>query len=312
MPQNVLMDAAISSVRSFNRFFTKYVGALNNDFLDTGMTLAEARILFEIAHRQPCFADDLQQQLDLDAGFLSRVLGRFERREWIKRFPHPEDRRRRGIRLSTKGLSKFRQLDDRQRKVIEQNLQRLDGAARNRLTSALDAARGLLEGRELASFTLRTFRAGDMGLIASRQSILYRERYGWDSGIEVNVGEVTAAFLRNFKPGREQCWVAEVDGEIGGSVFLTDEGSGASRLRLLYVEPAFQGRGMGSALVESCLGFARSVGYGRMTLWTQSILEGARHIYAKHGFRMIEEKEHSMFGVPLRGETWELDLTHAA
>ena len=303
------MDAAISSVRTFNRFFTKYVGALNHDFLDTGMTLAEARVLFEIAHRQPCFADDLQQHLDLDAGFLSRVLGRFERRGWIKRVPHPDDQRRRGIRLSSKGLSKFRQLDGRQRAVIEQNLQRLDGPARHRLTGALDAARGLLEGRELPAFTVRTFRAGDMGLIACRQSLLYRERYGWNSGIEVNVGEVTAAFLRNFKPGREQCWVAEVDGQVGGSVFLTDEGGGASRLRLLYVEPAFQGRGIGGALVESCLTFARSVGYARMTLWTQSILEGARHIYAKHGFRIVDEKDHSMFGVPLRGETWELDLT---
>jgi len=306
------MDAAIGSMRCLNRFFTKYVGALDNDFLDTGMTLAEARILFEVAHQEPCFADDLQRQLDLDAGFLSRVLGRFEDRGWIRRVRNQDDRRRRAIRLSLKGRSKFERLDQRQREVIQQNLERFDGPARHRLTAALDAARGLLENQELPAFTVRTFRAGDMGLIASRQSILYRERYGWSSGIEVNVGEVTTAFLRNFKPGREQCWVAEVDGQIAGSVFLTDEGRQVSRLRLLYVEPSFQGRGIGGTLVESCLTFARSVGYASMTLWTQSILEGARHIYAKHGFRIVEEKDHSLFGVALRGETWMLDLTQAA
>jgi GNAT superfamily N-acetyltransferase len=147
-----------------------------------------------------------------------------------------------------------------------------------------------------------------MGLIASRQSILYQERYGWNKNIEVNEGEVTTAFLRNFKPGREQCWVAEVDGELAGSVFLTDESGGLSRLRLLYVEPAFQGRGIGDALVSACVAFARSAGYTRVTLWTHSILESARRIYARHGFEIVEASVHSTFGKPLEGETWELRL----
>jgi GNAT superfamily N-acetyltransferase len=147
-----------------------------------------------------------------------------------------------------------------------------------------------------------------MGLIASRQSILYREHYGWDAGIEVNVGEVTTAFLRDFKPGREQCWVAEIDGQIAGSIFLTDEGDLLSRLRLLYVEPAFQARGIGETLVSTCIAFARSVGYKRITLWTHSILEGARRIYARHGFRIVDTSEHTLFGIPLLGETWMLDL----
>lgn len=306
------MEQAIAAVRRFNRFFTKYVGALQNDFLDSGMTLAEARVLFEIAQVERCFADEIQGKLGLDAGFLSRVLSRFERRGWIRRARLEGDGRRRSIQLSAEGRSRFEQLDQRQREVVRSGLQRLDKFAQDRLVAALDAARDLLDAKESASFHIRTFRSGDMGLIASRQSILYRERYGWSSGIEVNEGEVTTAFLRNFKPGREQCWVAEIDGRIAGSVFLTDEGDGVSRLRLLYVEPVFQGRGIGDALVSTCIAFARSVGYRRVTLWTHSILEGARRIYARYGFRIVEEKDHSLFGVVLHGETWVLELSQNA
>jgi GNAT superfamily N-acetyltransferase len=157
-------------------------------------------------------------------------------------------------------------------------------------------------------FSIRPFRTGDMGMIASRQSILYREVYGWNANIEINEGEVTTAFLRGFKPGREQCWIAEVDGAMAGSIFLTDETGGLSRLRLLYVEPCFQGRGIGGALVSTCIAFARSVGYARITLWTHSILENARHLYARHGFQLVETREHDLFGPLLTGETWELQL----
>jgi DNA-binding MarR family transcriptional regulator/GNAT superfamily N-acetyltransferase len=302
------MDEAVAAVRRFNRFFTAFVGALDNDFLETGMTLAEARILFEIAQSQECFADDVQRILNLDAGFVSRVLRRFEGRQWIRRVRLNADGRRRSILLTAQGRRQFERVDRRQREVVEQNLSRLDGPARRRLTAALGAARDLLEARELPAFEIRPFRAGDMGLIASRQSVLYRERYGWNEAIEVNIGEVATNFLRNFKPVRERCWVAEVDGQMAGSVFLTDEGHDLSRLRLLYVEPTFQGRGIGDALVSGCISFARSVGYRRMTLWTHTILDSARRIYARHGFSIADTSEHSLFGVPLMGETWTLEL----
>jgi DNA-binding MarR family transcriptional regulator/predicted GNAT family acetyltransferase len=302
------MDDAVASVRRFNRFYTAFVGALDSDFLKTGMTLAEARILFEIAQSKQCFADDVQGTLDLDAGFVSRVLRRFEGRRWIRRARLNSDGRRRLIQLTAEGRRQFEQLDARQRDVVEQNLRRLDGPARRRLTVALEAARDLLEAKEPPAFEIRPFRVGDMGLIASRQSILYREQYGWNRGIEVHEGDVTTNFLRNFKPDREQCWIAEVDGQIAGSIFLTDEGDSVSRLRLLYVEPMFQGRGIGDALVSSCIAFARSVGYERITLWTHTILESVRRIYARHGFRIVDTNEHRQFGIPLNGETWVLDL----
>ena len=305
------MDDAISAVRRFNRFFTRFVGALDADFLDSGMSLAEARILFEIAHRQPCFAADLQAELDLDAGFVSRVLRRFEGRGWIARKRLDNDARRRSIELTKPGRAQFRKLDSRQRREVEATLRRLGKPDRLRLMAALKSAEHLLQAKKTREFVIRPFRAGDMGLIASRQSVLYREELGWSVNIEINEGEVTTGFLRNFKPGREQCWVAESDGCMAGSIFLTDEGSGLSRLRLLYVEPAFQGRGIGDALVSTCVAFARSVGYDRVTLWTHSILGPARRIYARHGFRIVDASEHTHFGEPLLGETWELDLRAA-
>jgi GNAT superfamily N-acetyltransferase len=191
---------------------------------------------------------------------------------------------------------------------VAEILDRLTPYEQNDLAAALNTSRILLAGPEDRSFRLRTFRAGDMGRIASRQSLLYQAAFGWGSGIEVTEGEVTSAFLRNFKPGREQCWIAEIDGVMAGSIFLTDEGEGLSRLRLLYVEPFAQGRGIGNALVSECVAFARSVGYDAITLWTHSILESARRIYAAHGFHLESVEMHSTFGSPLQGETWRLQL----
>jgi GNAT superfamily N-acetyltransferase len=195
---------------------------------------------------------------------------------------------------------------------VETALARLDEPDRDRLSAALSTAQQLLEGERSNGYSIRTFRPGDMGLVVSRQTVLYHEAYGWNSGIEVNEAEVTANFLKGFKPGREQCWIAEVDGQMAGSIFVTDEGDGLSRLRLLYVEPWAQGLGLGSALVRTCLAFARHVGYARMTLWTHSILEAARRIYAREGFRLVSTEDHDTFGPTLTGETWELDLRAGA
>jgi DNA-binding MarR family transcriptional regulator/GNAT superfamily N-acetyltransferase len=302
------MDQDVQALRQFNRFFTQMVGALDANFLDSGMSLAEARVLLEIATHEPCFADGIQKALDLDGGFLSRVLRRFEARGWVRRDRLDGDARRRTIRLLPAGRSAFEALDQRQRREVEKILAPLSEGDRQRLVSALTTALQLMGGGAASSFRLRTFRPGDMGLIVSRQTVLYHTSYGWGNGIEINEAEVVTAFLRNFKPGREQCWVAEVDGQMAGSIFLTDEGDGLSRLRLLYVEPAFQGRGIGDALVSTCIAFAREAGYARMTLWTHSILESARRIYARHGFRIVHQEEHASFGPTLMGETWELAL----
>ncbi len=164
---------------------------------------------------------------------------------------------------------------------------------------------------EAGVVAIRTFRAGDMGMICARQAILYAETQGWGRGLEINLGEVTTEFLRRFRPGREQCWVAELDGAMAGAVFLTDEGGGLARLRLLYVEPWCHKRGVGSLLVRTCLDFARAAGYASITLWTHTVLAPARRIYAAHGFTLVHTGTHETFGKPVQGETWRLNLQDA-
>jgi len=302
------MEDAIATVRGFNRFYTRFVGALNARFLGSDLSLAETRLLFEIAHRAPLLATDLQSSLDMDAGFVSRVLGRFEARGWIERTRGEGDARQRSIALTTAGRVAFAEIDGRQRAEVEAVLDRLGPTHQADLCALLRSTQSLLDDKAKRAFTLRTFRAGDMGMIAARQSILYRNVYGWGPQIEVLEGEVTTAFLRDFKPGREQCWVAEVGGMMAGSIFLTDEGDGLSRLRLLYVEPFARGLGIGNRLVETCLSFARDVGYSAMTLWTHTVLESARRIYAAHGFRIVESHTHEEFGKPVQSETWRIEL----
>jgi DNA-binding MarR family transcriptional regulator/GNAT superfamily N-acetyltransferase len=304
------MDDAIQAVRGFNRFFTRFVGALDADFLGTGMSLAEARLLFEIARAEAPVAADLQKALEMDAGFVSRVLARFEARGWIMRGSAP-DGRRRPIQLTPEGRSTFETLDARQQAAVVRSLELLSAAERADLVAALTSARALLDPAPGRRFSLRPFRCGDIGMIAARQAMLYRDVYGWGVGIEINIAESSTAFLRHFKPGREQCWVAEVDGRLAGSVFITDEGDGLSRLRLLYVEPFARGLGIGRALVETCVGFAREVGYERMTLWTHTVLESARRIYAGNGFTIVDVHTHEEFGAPIQSETWELNLRNA-
>jgi DNA-binding MarR family transcriptional regulator/GNAT superfamily N-acetyltransferase len=302
------MDEAIETIRRFNRFYTRFTGVLNARFLGSDLSLAEARILFEIIHSDSPLASDLQARLGMDAGFVSRVLSRFEARGWLVRTRNSEDARQRAIAVTPAGRAIFRQIDERQHDAVVAILNRLGPADRDDLVSALRLAQTLLEPQPDRAFTIRTFRPGDMGMIAARQSILYREVYDWGPQIEVIAGEVTTNFIRDFKPGREQCWIAEVNGIMAGSIFLTDEGDGMSRLRLLYVEPFARGLGIGNALVETCLRFAREVGYSTMTLWTHTILASARRIYAAHGFECVESHFHDDFGAQIQSETWELDL----
>jgi DNA-binding MarR family transcriptional regulator/N-acetylglutamate synthase-like GNAT family acetyltransferase len=302
------MEDAIAAVRRFNRFYTRLVGALDAHFLGTSLTLPEARVLFEIAHDVDPMAARLKTALGMDAGFLSRVLARFEKRGWIVR-GRGDDARRRPITLTDAGRAVFDDLDRRQHDAVAARLERLAPAQQDELVRALGQATALLDPAPDRTFRIRPFAAGDVGLIASRQSVLYRDVYGWGFGIEVNIAESSAAFLKNFKPGREQCWVAEVGGALAGSVFLTDEGGGLCRLRLLYVEAFARGRGVGAALVETCIAFAREIGYREMTLWTHTVLESARRIYAANGFEIVDIHTHTEFGEPVQSETWRLDLT---
>ncbi|WP_454798334.1 bifunctional helix-turn-helix transcriptional regulator/GNAT family N-acetyltransferase [Novosphingobium lindaniclasticum] len=306
------MDKTIETVRTFNRFFTRHVGAIDERFLGTETNLPEARLLFEIARREPVLANQLQDALRLDRGYLSRMLGRFEERGWIARHRTEADARARPISLTASGRAAFDLIDEKQRSAIGEDLERLSTMEQGDLAVALSHARLLLDDKAADTFTIRPFRTGEVSQIAARQSVLYAQSHGWKHQFESLVVDTAAAFLRNFKPGREQCWVADIDGVMAGAVFLTDEGNGIARLRLLHVEPFARRRGIGDALVRGCIGFAREKGYSRINLWTQTSLESARRIYARLGFTCISTEVHHEFGEPVQGEAWMLELANPA
>ena len=300
------MDDAVAAVRAFNRFHTRSVGALGAHFLDSDLTLTEARLLYEIATRAAPLAAELRAELGLDAGYVSRMLRRFETKGWIAR-GRGEDARARPIALTAAGRAAFARLDERTRADVARRIEALGEGDRATLVAALAAVTGLLSGGE-APWRIRTFRTGDLAAIASRQSILY-EPYGWGRPMEILQSEVTAAFLRDFKPGREQCWIAERAGLMAGAVLLVDAGGNVGQLRLLHVEPWARGQGIGGALVAACVRFAREAGYDLVRLWTHTVLASARRIYEAEGFRIVSTQVHHEFGKAEQGEIWELALT---
>jgi len=299
------MDQAIAAVRAFTRFYTRFVGALDAHYLDSDLSLAEARLLYEIANREAPLAAELQAGLGLDAGYVSRILRRFQAAGWIER-GRGADARRRPISLTAEGRRTFDALDKRSRAQVGERIEALGEADRATLVGALGAAGALLGGGD-APWHIRTFRAGDLAMIAARQSILY-ESYGWGRPMEILQGEITTAFLKDFKPGREQCWIAERGGTMAGAVMLVDAGDNVGQLRLLHVEPWARGLGIGGALVAECVGFARAAGYDVVRLWTHTVLVSARRIYEAAGFRIVATEVHHGFGKAEQGETWELVL----
>jgi DNA-binding MarR family transcriptional regulator/N-acetylglutamate synthase-like GNAT family acetyltransferase len=300
----------VAAVRAFNRFYTRRIGALDEAHLDAGFSLGEARVLYELGQVEGLTAKRLCEVLGLDGGYLSRILGRFEASGLIERRPHLTDGRSTSLHLTSTGREAYATLDARSQAWIGELLSPLDEEGRGRLSAALRSVRGLLEGGGLADqVTLRRQRPGDMGWIVERHGALYAAEHGWGPRFEALVGRVCADFLQDFDAERERCWIAERDGVRLGCVFLTRGDEPAlAKLRMLLVEPAARRLGLGARLVGECVAFARERGYGELRLWTQSVLEPARRIYAAKGFRLAAAEPHALWGVPLTGETWSLKL----
>jgi DNA-binding MarR family transcriptional regulator/N-acetylglutamate synthase-like GNAT family acetyltransferase len=304
------MKTRIEAVRRFNRFFTRRIGVLREGLLHTPYTLTEARILFEIAHRDEPTATELSRELGLDAGYLSRMLARLERRGLIEKVRSKSDARRRLLSLTPAGTEAFSLLDVRSREEVAEMLEGLSEEEQRRLLEAMRTIESVLErGLKYSEpFFLRTHEPGDMGWVVHRHGVLYAREYGWDERFEALVAKIAADFIDDYDPARERCWIAEMNGETVGCVFVVKAGDTIAKLRLLLVEPEARGLGLGARLVEECIRFARRCGYRTLTLWTNSVLEAARHIYEEKGFVLVEEKEHRSFGKDLVGQTWELAL----
>jgi DNA-binding MarR family transcriptional regulator/N-acetylglutamate synthase-like GNAT family acetyltransferase len=303
-------DEQIEKVRSFNRFYTRHIGLLTEGLLESPFSLTEARVLYELAHRGPVTAADLGRELGLDAGYLSRLVKRFDAQGLIQRSPSSSDKRQFLLSLADKGLAAFAPLNQASANQVAAMLSGLSVSERERLVQAMTTVERLVGG-DLGTdlpYILRSHRPGDIGWIAHRQGLLYAQEYGWDQTFEALVAEIAAAFVRNFDPQWERCWIAERAGEVVGSVFLVRHSAEVAKLRLLYVEPSARGLGLGRRLVDECIGFARAKGYRTLTLWTNDVLVAARSIYQATGFRLVKEEAHHSFGKDLVGQTWDLDL----
>ncbi len=305
------LDNRVAIVRRFSRFYTRKIGVLHEGLLGSPLSLAEGRVIWELAQHVRATASELAAELGLDSGYLSRILAGFEGRGLIERRPSERDGRRVVIALSEAGQALYATIDAHSREAVAAMLGELDGADQGRLVAALDTAeRVLAPGRKGGgpAYILRPHQPGDIGWIIHRHGALYAEEYGLDVTFEALVARIAAGFIENFDAARERCWIAECQGAVAGAVLLVKESEEVAKLRLLYVEPGARGLGIGSRLVAECIRFARERRYRKITLWTNDVLVSARHIYQAAGFRLVREEPHRSFGRDLVGQVWELPL----
>lgn len=302
----------VERMREFNRRWTQVLGLLDQGLLKTEYSLAEARVLFELAQRDSWERLQLRDRLGMDASFLTRVLGRLEDSGLVTSTRSESDGRALDVALTDAGRGAFAVLNDRSSEQIEDLLSPLTEEQRSTLVEAMTVISHLAgpphDGCEIG---LRGARPGDLGWVVSRHGAVYFDEFGWDTDFEALVARIVTDYHTGFKPGRENAWIAEVDGARAGCVFCCESDPDTAQLRILLVEPWARGLGIGARLVDECVTFARSAGYSKMVLWTNDVLAAARRIYEAAGFELVDEEEHRSFGHDLVGQNWELDLRAA-
>jgi DNA-binding MarR family transcriptional regulator/GNAT superfamily N-acetyltransferase len=306
---------SITAVRQFNRFYTRQIGVLRKTYLDSPYSLGEMRVLYELAHADELTASDIARALDLDAGYLSRLLRNFEKRGLISRKTSKKDGRQSHLALTARGHKLFAPMEERSQRDASAMLDRLKPSQQAQIVAAMTSIETLLtNGQAVKSnakprYTLRQPRAGDFGWVISRHAELYLREYGWGEPFEGLCAQIVADFVNNFDAKCERCWMAELGGANVGCVMLVkDDQPGVARVRLLLVDPKARGLGLGAQLVDECVRFARSVGYTKITLWTHSVLSAARHVYEKAGFTLTSSEPRHSWGKDVVAEFWDLDL----
>ncbi len=299
----------ISAIRDFNRLYTRQLGLLDRGFLGSKLTLTEARVLYELAQRTDVTASEIAALLNLDMGYLSRILAKFRRRGWLSRKASDVDARRQHLRLSPAGRAAFKPLDTGAKQQIAGMIAPMTPADRSSLVAAMhEVRRAVATPAAQPAVSLRGLQVGDIGWITHRQSILYAEEHRWDITYEALVAKILSEFVSEFDPKRDAAWIAQRGGAIIGSVFLVKVSKTVAKLRLLYVEPRARGSGTGRRLVQACIEGARARGYRKLELWTNDVLASARRIYQAEGFRLVRQEKHESFGKKLVGQFWELEL----
>jgi DNA-binding MarR family transcriptional regulator/GNAT superfamily N-acetyltransferase len=301
----------VAAVREFNRFYTRRIGLLDEGYLASRYSLTEVRVLYELAHRGSATASELGRDLGIDTGYLSRILLGFARRGVLARTTAKDDARKSIVRLTARGKATVAPLEARARDQIGLMLDKVPPAEQDRLVASMRTIeQGLRPGpRAAPKVVLRPHRPGDMGWAVERHGALYWEEYGWDESFEALVADIVAKFITHLDPKRERCWIAKDGGERVGCVFCVKKSKTVAKLRLLLVEPGARGLGVGSRLVDECIGFARAAGYRDLVLWTNDVLVAARRLYERAGFELVESERHTSFGKKLVGQNWRLRLS---
>lgn len=298
----------VAAVRQFNRFYTQRIGLLQEGVYKSQFSLTQARVLYEVIHRDRPTAAEIAKDLGLDAGYLSRILRGFEVRGYIVRQTSDRDGRQSLLSVTPRGRESFAPIEAQTDADVAALLRDRDAGAQARLCDAMQTIESLLGDAPKVPYILRDPRPGDMGWIVSSHGLAYSREYGWNEQLEALTADIVAAFAHKHDPRRERCWIAERGGRNVGCVLLVADDETVARLRLLLVEPEARGLGIGARLVDECVQFARQAGYRKITLWTHSILSAARSIYERAGFKLTASKSHFDFGPELVGETWDLQL----
>lgn len=304
--------AAVKAIRRFNRFYTSRIGVLD-PYLGSDMSLTDVRVLYELAHRETPVASEIGRDLRLDAGYMSRILRRFEATGWLTRAPHPRDARQSVLHLTEAGHAAFAPLQQKSRDEAAALLAPMPAHERQQVIDAMARIERVLDpaaapAARTRTIVLRDPLPGDMGWVVQQHGELYAREYGWNSEFEALVADIVAQFVRKFQPAWEKCWIAELDGERVGAIFVVRKSATTAQLRLLLLSPSARGLGLGARLTDECIAFARAKGYRKMVLWTNSCLAAARAIYAKRSFRLDKAEPYEGFGQQLVGETWSLKL----
>ena len=310
LPKCAPTDERIAAFRRFNRFYTQKIGVLEAGYLQSPFSLTEARVLYELAQRPNSTATEIGTILDLDNGYLSRILGHLESRRFIRRTQAEQDGRQRLIQLTASGQKAAAALNERSQTQAGSLLARLTNSEQETVISAMTSIQSALgeTATNHEPYIIRPHRIGDLGWIVYRHAMLYSQEYGWNQQFEALVAEIASQFLKKYDPGRERCWVADRAGETLGCVLLVRRSKKVAQLRLLLVEPSARGLGIGKRLVEECVRFAREAGYSKIVLWTHDVLRAARSIYQKAGFQLVATGSHADFGPQVTSETWELSF----
>jgi DNA-binding MarR family transcriptional regulator/predicted N-acetyltransferase YhbS len=300
----------VAAVRRFNRFYTQKLGVLQHDWLGSSFSLTQARVLYEIKQRDRVTASDIADDLGLDAGYLSRILRGFHKSGLIRKEVSPDDGRQSLLSMTARGRKAYDPLETRTEQQVGASLGRLTAPEQDHLVAAMRAIETMMATgpRAERDIVLRQPRPGDLGWVVARHAELYAREYGWAENFEGLCAQIVADFVAKHDPGRERCWIAEMDGRNVGSVFLVKDSETVARLRLLLVDPVARGRGLGSRLTDECIRFARRHRYQRMTLWTHQVLTAARHVYERAGFRLTSSEARRSFGQDVVSEHWDLVL----